>query len=60
MTHWLYMGGYWPYVWPSYLLTAVAVALNVGYARRAFRAAVAEARRRAAQRQGGARGRGEP
>ena len=52
MMHWLYMGGYWPFVWPSYLLTAVAVALNIGSARRAFRAAVGEARRRAMQRRG--------
>jgi heme exporter protein CcmD len=59
MTHWLYMGGYWPFVWASYLLTAVVVVLNIGSARRAFHAAQAEARRRAAQRQGGAQARGE-
>jgi heme exporter protein CcmD len=52
MMHWLAMGGYWPFVWPSYLLTAVAVALNIGSARRAYRAAVGEARRRASQRRG--------
>jgi heme exporter protein CcmD len=52
MLHWLSMGGYWPFVWASYLLTAVAVALNVGSARRAYRTAVAEARRRALARRG--------
>jgi heme exporter protein CcmD len=52
MMHWLYMGGYWPFVWASYLLTALALALNVGSARRAFRAAVGEARRRALSRRG--------
>jgi heme exporter protein CcmD len=50
MMHWLSMGGYWPFVWASYLLTAVAVALNIGAARRAFRAAQGDARRRAQQR----------
>lgn len=54
MMHWLSMGGYWPFVWPSYLLTAIALALNVGSARRAFRTAVAEARRRALSRRGDA------
>jgi heme exporter protein CcmD len=52
MMHWLSMGGYWPFVWASYGLTALAVALNIGSARRAFRTAVAEARRRASQRRG--------
>ena len=50
MMHWLYMGGYWRFVWPAYLLTALALALNVGAARRAWRSAVGEARRRAQQR----------
>ena len=47
MMHWLNMGGYWPFVWPSYLLTLFALALNIVLARRAFRAAKDEARRRA-------------
>jgi heme exporter protein CcmD len=47
MLQWLYMGGYWPYVWPSYLLALFAVVLNAVLARRAFRAAREEARRRA-------------
>ena len=47
MMHWLNMGGYWPFVWPSYLLTFAAMALNVYLARRAFAAALSEARRRA-------------
>jgi heme exporter protein CcmD len=48
MMQWLYMGGYWPFVWPCYLLTAAVLALNVYLARRAFAAAVRAARRRAA------------
>ncbi len=47
MMHWLYMGGYWPYVWPSYLLTLFAVTLNIYLARRSLSAAKSEARRRA-------------
>lgn len=48
MMRWLYMGGYWPFVWPCYLLTAAALGLNVYLARRAFSLAVREARRRMA------------
>ena len=47
MMHWLNMGGYWPFVWPSYLLTVAALALNVYLARRDYAAALQEARRRA-------------
>ena len=47
MMHWLNMGGYWMFVWPSYLLTFAAIALNIQLARRDFRAAAQEARRRA-------------
>jgi heme exporter protein CcmD len=47
MMHWLNMGGYWPFVWPSYLLTLFALALNVWLARRSLAAAKSEARRRA-------------
>ena len=47
MIHWLNMGGYWPFVWPSYLLTVAAVALNIHLARRDFAAAMHEARQRA-------------
>ena len=54
MLHWLNMGGYWSYVWASYALTAVVVALNVASSRRDFRAAVRDARRRAEQRRGAA------
>ena len=50
MMHWLNMGGYWQFVWPSYLLTAAAVVLNIHFARRDFRAALSAARRRAEQR----------
>jgi heme exporter protein CcmD len=47
MMHWLNMGGYWPFVWPSYLLTLVVIVLNIHFARRSLRGALAEARRRA-------------
>ena len=47
MMHWLNMGGYWMFVWPSYLLTAVAIGLNIHLARRSLRSAQADARRRA-------------
>jgi heme exporter protein CcmD len=44
--NWLNMGGYWPYVWPSYLLTLAAVALNIYWARSSLRNARIDARRR--------------
>lgn len=47
MMHWLNMGGYWPFVWPSYLVTLIAVVLNIYFARRSLRAALLDARRRA-------------
>jgi len=47
MMHWLYMGGYWAFVWPSYVLALLAIVLNIVLARRAVRAAKTEARRRA-------------
>ena len=47
MLHWLYMGGYWPFVWPSYALALFAIVLNIVLARRDVRAAEQEARRRA-------------
>jgi heme exporter protein CcmD len=46
MMHWLAMGGYWPYLWPSYLLTLLVVLLNIYFARRSLREARAEVRRR--------------
>jgi heme exporter protein CcmD len=46
MMQWLSMGGYWPFVWPSYLLTLVVVILNVQFARRSLRDALSDARRR--------------
>jgi heme exporter protein D len=42
------MGGYAAYVWPSYAVTAVAVALNIVWARSALRSARHEALRRLA------------
>ena len=47
MLHWLYMGGYWPFVWPSYVLALFAIVLNIVLARRSVRSAKNEARRRA-------------
>ncbi len=47
MMHWLNMGGYWMFVWPSYLLTLLAVVLNIYLAHRSLQAAKIEARRRA-------------
>ena len=44
--HWLQMGGYWMYLWPSYLLTLLVVVLNIVAARRSLRTARAEVRRR--------------
>jgi heme exporter protein D len=42
------MGGYAAFVWPSYALVFAAVVLNVVWARRAHRRAIAEAKRRIA------------
>lgn len=47
MMHWLNMGGYWPFVWPSYLLTLLVIVLNIYSARRSLRLAQLETRRRA-------------
>jgi heme exporter protein CcmD len=46
MSEFLYMGGYAAFVWPSYALTLVIVALNVIWARRSLDQARAHARRR--------------
>jgi heme exporter protein CcmD len=46
MSEFLYMGGYAAFVWPSYALTLVIVALNVIWARRSLDQARADARRR--------------
>jgi heme exporter protein CcmD len=48
MLKFLAMGGYATYVWPSYALTALAVALNIFWARSALRTARREALRRLA------------
>jgi heme exporter protein CcmD len=48
------MGGYALYVWPSYALTAVAVILNILWARSALRTARQEALRRLAAARPGA------
>ena len=37
MSEFLRMGGYAPYVWPSYALTLAAIVLNIFWARRALR-----------------------
>jgi len=46
------MGGYGAFVWPSYALTALAVTLNILWARSALRSARQEALRRLAARRG--------
>ncbi len=48
MREFLDMGGYAPYVWPSYALTLVVIALNVFWARRRLTKGREEARRRLA------------
>lgn len=49
MLKFLEMGGYAWYVWPSYALTLIVVAINVWAARRSLRAAQREARARLAR-----------
>jgi heme exporter protein CcmD len=48
LVNWLRLDGFGVYVWPAYALTAVAVLLNIVWARRSARAARAAARRRLA------------
>jgi heme exporter protein CcmD len=48
MREFLDMSGYGPYIWWAYGLTLGAMLANVWWARRALRAARAEARRRIA------------
>ena len=49
MLKFLQMGGYAAYVWPSYAITVIVVALNVIGARRALRTAQREAQARLAR-----------
>jgi heme exporter protein CcmD len=49
MLKFLQMGGYAVYVWPCYALTALAVGINIYWARRSLRDAQAETRRRLAR-----------
>jgi heme exporter protein D len=46
------MGGYAAYVWPSYGLTLVVIALNIVWARRLLAKSREDARRRLAMRGG--------
>lgn len=46
LAHFLHMGGYAAFVWPSYALAALVVHLNVLAARRSLREAQRAARRR--------------
>jgi heme exporter protein CcmD len=48
---WLRLDGFGVYVWPSYALTAVAVILNILWARSSARTARSAARRRLALQQ---------
>jgi len=46
LTNFLHMGGYAPFVWPSYLLSALVIVFNIMAARRSLRLAQQAARRR--------------
>lgn len=48
LAHFLAMGGYARFVWPSYALTLLVIVLNIHWARRALRTARAAVRRRLA------------
>ncbi len=48
MKEFFYMSGYAAYVWSSFGLAAAVLLLNIYWARRALREALAEARRRSA------------
>jgi heme exporter protein CcmD len=48
MAHFLYMGGYAAFVWPSYGLTLLVVAYNIGSSRRLLARSQQDARRRLA------------
>lgn len=48
MREFFHMSGYAAYVWPSFGLAAAVLLLNIWWARRALRQALAEARRRVA------------
>jgi len=50
--HWLNMGGYWPFLWPSYALTLLVVVLNIYFARKSLAEARADVRRRLAAQRG--------
>ena len=51
MIEFLDMGGYAPYVWPSYGLVIAAIVLNIMWARRALAQARENARRRLAMKE---------
>ncbi len=48
MTHFVHMGGYAAFVWPSYGLTLLAILYNIGAARRLLARSRQDARRRLA------------
>jgi heme exporter protein CcmD len=50
MIQFLDMGGYAPYVWPSYAIVIAGIILNIVWARRSLRQARQAARRRLATR----------
>jgi len=53
MMAFLDMGGYAPFVWPSYGLVIAAIVLNIVWARRALQQARRNARRRLAMKADG-------
>ena len=54
LTEWLKLGGYGLYVWPSFALAALTIALNVFWARQSVAEAYTAARRRLAALRGAA------
>lgn len=46
MTHFLHMGGYAAFVWPSYGVTLLAVVCNIAWARQVLARAKTDARHR--------------
>ncbi len=52
MSQFFDMGGYAAFVWPSYALTLIVVALNIVWARRSLARSREEARRRLSTRGG--------
>jgi heme exporter protein CcmD len=46
MMNFLWMGGYYPFVWPAYAVTFIVIGLNIYWAKRLLARARQAARRR--------------